>query len=104
MKTYYIGNQPKPEDRTQIHVSNEDADRVKAAQVAAGRGGHYQVTVTDLITNSPVTVADEDCGLDCRCAMRFVHLARASFWGRITASDHAAPNAARNSGPQSFNP
>ena len=67
MQTLYVGNQADPEERTKISVSDLDARKV-TGYVAKP----FRVTVLDRLTDKYVTLADEDCGAGCRCALRFV--------------------------------
>ena len=68
---FYVGNQPDPKDRVKIDVDDADSDALILTGLVNGRKP-YQVTVFDQITQKNVTVADEACGLGCRCALRFV--------------------------------
>lgn len=72
MRTYYVGNQTNPDDRTKILVSDVVAMAIDRASSSARRGDHFRMTVFDNLSRQRVAIADEDCGLDCRCALRFV--------------------------------
>ena len=69
MKTLYVGNQPDPEDRTKIEVSEEDFDAV--CRLITSRKP-FRIGVLNHITGQHVLLADEDCGLGCRCALKFM--------------------------------
>jgi hypothetical protein len=65
----YIGNQPDPAERTLVEVSDQEFAAVRRL-VLSRRA--FTVTVFDEITKTAVTLADEDCGLGCHCALKFV--------------------------------
>jgi hypothetical protein len=70
--TFWVGNHPNPDDRTPIRVNQSSAAMIERATQRALRGEHFELEVFDLISDRWVTVADETCGLSCRCALRFV--------------------------------
>ena len=65
----YVGAETDPTDRSLLAVSDEDWRRVMRLVCLRKP---FQVTVYDTVTRHVVTLADEDCGLGCRCALRFV--------------------------------
>jgi hypothetical protein len=68
MLKFWIGNQPEPDDRRIIEVSDEDGAKVERAVCHKP----FTVDVYDTILGEELTLADEDCGLGCRCALRVV--------------------------------
>jgi hypothetical protein len=70
MHTFFVGNQPEPSDRTQISVNDNDAKLIHAAM----RRKPFIVEVYDYKGKKRIFLADEDCGLGCRCALRFVEM------------------------------
>ena len=72
MTKFWVGNQPNPDDRTPIQVNQSSAAMIERATQRALRGENFELEVFDLIRNRWVTVADESCGLSCRCSLRFV--------------------------------
>ena len=70
METYFVGNQPEPEDRTKILISLADSEKIEALP----KGPSAAVaTVYDNNTEQMVSVRRADCGLSCYCALEFVN-------------------------------
>lgn len=68
----YIGNQPEPQDRRVIRVSQSDDEKC-ARGGALFSGGESTVEVTDLITMHKLTLRRASCGLpNCNCALEIV--------------------------------
>jgi hypothetical protein len=106
-ETFWVGNQPNPDDRTQIQVNRSCATMIERATQRALRGEHFELDVFDYISDRWVTLADESCGLSCRCALRFVrrNVPRASMGegaealGERMDSDATTPDRAREVEP-----
>jgi hypothetical protein len=72
MKTLYVGNQPDPADRTKILV-DDDAYTALFRLISSGERP-FVFGVFDHTTGEHVLLGDEDCGLGCRCALKFLRL------------------------------
>ena len=66
----YVGNAADPAARQKIDIDEP------VAWVVLGLAKPFQIDVFDRLTGRTVTLADEDCGLRCRCAPRFVERPR----------------------------
>ena len=64
----WIGNQPNPDDRLKIEVSDSDAARLPLREPT----GRVIVTVRDVNTGKQYRLRSAACGAECRCALEIV--------------------------------
>lgn len=69
MKTrkIWIGQQPDPEDRFIVEVSETDYQRI-----AQAKGSRDVIGFADALTGTKYLVRYADCGASCRCALELV--------------------------------
>lgn len=62
----WVGNEPNPDDRLKLRVS--DHDRARIDLLPHGLGPE-RVQITDLLTGKQYTLRRANCGLGCCCAL-----------------------------------
>jgi hypothetical protein len=70
----YIGNDPLPQARRRIVLSDEDDAR--ATRYLGGNAFGAPIALVDLLTGERLIVRRQDCGLGCRCALELVRTER----------------------------